>query len=252
MPSDRNELEHSHEPHAVRKRLREPPGTQHISDAVLGGIDGCVTTFAIVCGSVGAGFTGVVAVVLGIANLLADGFSMAVSNYEAIRAQRDHVEAMRRMEQRHIATVPAGEREELREIFQQKGFEGELLERVIETIASNPEVWVDTMLTEEHGLGSAPGHPLRAALTTLVAFIAVGAVPLLPFAVPGLTVTTTFIASAVLAGIMFFSIGLMKSRSFGRSLLRGGLATLATGGAAAALAFLTGYVLRVAFGIDTP
>ena len=61
----------------------------YLGDVILGGIDGCVTTFAIVAAVTGAGFSGSVAIVMGISNLLADGFSMAVSNYEATKSRHD-------------------------------------------------------------------------------------------------------------------------------------------------------------------
>ena len=84
-------LTSSHHPERVRQRLLAKPGNSYVSDAVLGAVDGCVTTFAVVAGAYGAGFPSMVALVLGFANLLADGFSMAVSNYESVRAQREYV-----------------------------------------------------------------------------------------------------------------------------------------------------------------
>jgi VIT1/CCC1 family predicted Fe2+/Mn2+ transporter len=57
----------------------------YLPDAVLGGVDGCVTTFAVAAGAVGSGFPAFVIVVLGLANLVADGFSMAASNYLATK-----------------------------------------------------------------------------------------------------------------------------------------------------------------------
>lgn len=247
MPMNERNLEHQHHPEAIRRRLDAGPQSRYIADAVLGGIDGCVTTFAIVSGSIGAGFDGIVAVVLGFANLLADGFSMAVSNFEAMRAKREQADATRDMEHRHIDQEPEGEREEIRQIFRAKGFEGEMLERVVATITANRDIWVDTMLTEEHGLGKAPHNPLAAALTTMAAFVAVGSVPLLPYIVPGLHADLTFPISAALAAIMFFSVGLLKSQALSLSKLRGGASTLLTGGTAAAIAYIVGYVLRTVF-----
>lgn len=80
---NREHLLADHQPEAVRYRLMTPVRASVLPDAVLGGIDGCVTTFAVISGAFGAGFSPQVALVLGSANLLADGFSMAVSNYEA-------------------------------------------------------------------------------------------------------------------------------------------------------------------------
>ena len=87
------ELVREHRPDAIKERLKHSTASRHTSDAVLGGIDGCVTTFAIVSGAVGANFSPAVVLVLGCANLIADGFSMAISNYEAIKAQQEFKES---------------------------------------------------------------------------------------------------------------------------------------------------------------
>ncbi|AXY41003.1 VIT1/CCC1 transporter family protein [Halomonas alkalicola] len=246
---DRQSLEASHRPEAIRRRLRQPTRGRNLPDAILGGIDGCVTTFAVVSGAFGAGFSATVALVLGLANLLADGFSMAISNYEAIKAQREHVDGVRDDEHRHIEVVPEGEREEIRQIFRRKGFEGETLERVVDTICADREVWVETMLHEEHGLQTEGLSPLRSALVTFTAFLVIGAVPLLPYALPGLSITRQFLASLGLAALMFFLIGMGKSLIYHQPVFASGLRTLMMGGAAAGLAFLTGHLAQALFGI---
>lgn len=241
---NRTELEQDHDRAAVEERLAAGPAPFYVADAILGGMDGCVTTFAIVSGSIGAGFGGVVAVVLGVANLLADGFSMAVSNYEANRAEQERRQSVRAIEAEHIAKIPDGEREEVRQIFRAKGFNGELLERVVDTITSDRRVWLDTMMTEEHGIGTAEPRPLASAAATMTTFITVGAVPLLPFLMPGLVPDATFAASAALAALMFFTVGMLKSRNLGQPLVRGGIRTLLTGSAAAAIAYAVGALLQ--------
>ncbi|MGM0783554.1 MAG: VIT1/CCC1 transporter family protein [Pseudomonadota bacterium] len=248
-PRKRRELEAEHHPEAVRHRLNAPQPVRTVPDAILGGIDGCVTTFAVVSGAFGAGFSATVALVLGAANLLADGFSMAVSNYESIQAQRDYIQGVREREHLHIDEVPEGEREEIRQIFRRKGLEGATLERVVEAITGNREVWVDTMLTEEHGLQTLGLSPLRSALTTFLAFLVVGAMPLLPYTLPALGIAQQFFASLVVAGLMFFGIGMLKSLVYGQPVLKSGVRTLLMGGAAAGLAFATGHLAQALFGV---
>jgi VIT1/CCC1 family predicted Fe2+/Mn2+ transporter len=243
-------LSREHLPEAIKARLNSPVRQNLVSDAVLGGIDGCVTTFSVVSGVVGAGFSPVVALVLGLANLIADGFSMAVSNYESIRADEEFIHSIRISEQAHIALIPQGEREEIRQIFRQKGFSGDVLETIVDTICADPDLWVDTMLTEEHGLQKTSRNPVKAAITTFGAFIFVGSIPLVPFLVKGMEMRLQFLLSACLAATMFFTVGAMKSRVFSRPALRSGLGTLLTGGAAAAMAFLVGYLLRKIAGIE--
>ncbi|HTF84723.1 MAG TPA: VIT1/CCC1 transporter family protein [Cellvibrio sp.] len=245
MPTPNHEqLLDDHQPAAVRARLAAPVKASTLPDAVLGGIDGCVTTFAVVSGAFGAGFSPQVALVLGFANLLADGFSMAVSNYEAGQAQLAQIASVERTEREHIALVPDGEREELRQLFRAKGFEGELLEQVVDALSRDPDVWVATMLREEYGLSAVGLSPFRSALATFVAFLAVGTLPLLPYAMPGLGITTQFLASLGLAGGVFLGIGMLKSAVYGLPAWRSGLRTLLMGTAAAGLAFGTGFFVE--------
>jgi len=237
-------LEHSHEPDAIRRRLAAGRQPSYLRDAILGGIDGCVTTFAVVASAAGAGLPGLVALTLGLASLIADGFSMAVSNYQGVKSDRDALEQTRREEQRHIRLAPDGEREEIRQIFARKGFHGEVLERIVDTITADHQLWVDTMLREEHGLALQGARPLRAGLSTFVAFVLVGAVPLLPFLLPGLGVAVAFPLSAALTGAVFFAIGLGKGVIIGGGRLRAGAETLLMGGGAAVIAYLVGGVFE--------
>jgi len=242
-------LAEEHLPEAIRERLKSPAKQNAISDAVLGGIDGCVTTFAVVSGVVGAGFSPSVALVLGFANLIADGFSMAISNYESIKAAGEFIQSVRVSEQEHIDKIPIGEREEIRQIFKKKGFSGEVLEKIVDTISADRRLWIDTMLTEEHGVQKIGRDPVKAAITTFGSFIVVGSIPLMPFMVTGIEKGSQFTFSACLAAIMFFSVGAMKSRLISKPVFRSGMGTLLTGGTAATLAFLVGYLLGEIFGI---
>lgn len=215
---------------------------------MLGGIDGCVTTFAVVAGAVGGGFSTIVIIVLGFANLVADGFSMAVSNYQGTKSQREIVEKARRTEEHHIEHIPEGEQEEIRQIFARKGFDGDVLEKIVDVITQDRQLWVNTMLTEELGLQVSGPSPLRAALATFAAFFVVGVIPLVPFLVPDLTADQAFLGSALVTGLAFFGVGMVKGLVLGRSALRSGFETLLMGGLAAFLAYVVGAWLRQTFG----
>lgn len=242
----REKLAEEHRPEAIRARLRRP-GTRapYLSDAILGGIDGCVTTFAIVAGAAGAGFPGMIALILGFANLASDGFSMAASNYQAAKSQREQVEASRQDEFRHIESIPEGEREEIRQIFRNKGFKGDLLEKIVETISADRQLWVETMLMEELALQVRGPDPFRAAAATFFAFVGVGVIPLLPLLINGLNMRFQFVLSGLLAVLVFYGIGTAKGMVLGQSAARAGLGTLITGSSAALLAFAVGHVLRI-------
>src|SRR3990172_7174180 len=132
-------LEHGHHPGEIAKRLEQGPRASYLRDWVYGGIDGTVTTFAIMAGVVGASLSPGVVLILGIANLLADGFSMAAANYTGTKAELDEYAQLRCMEERHVDLAPEGEREEVRQIFQAKGFEGEALEAAVAVITTQRE-----------------------------------------------------------------------------------------------------------------
>jgi VIT1/CCC1 family predicted Fe2+/Mn2+ transporter len=240
-------LESEHTPDGVSVRLDRKPSPSYLHDFIYGAIDGTVTTFAVVAGVEGANLDEAVVIILGAANLIADGFSMAVSNFLGSRAERQRRERARREEERHIRLVPRGEREEIRQIFARKGFQGADLDRVVEVITSDPDVWRDTMMTEELGFGPTEPNEYRAALATLTAFLVVGFLPLVAFVYDAIApgdVANAFTWSAVMTGIAFFVVGAMKSRFVDQAWWRSALETLAIGGLAATLAYVAGVLLQ--------
>jgi len=247
-PENARELEQEHRPEAIQERI-DQSRPDYLGDGILGGVDGLVTTFAVVAGAVGGGFGSQVVIVLGIAKLLADGFSMGVSNYLQAKSERERVEQARRTEHHHIEHIPEGERQEIRHIFAQKGFEGETLDEIVETITGDRQVWVNTMLVEERGLRLEGRHPPRAGLATFVAFLIVGVVPLIPFLLPGLDLRSAFAISAAVTGVAFAGVGIGKGIVLDRSVGRSGLETLLVGGGASAVAYLVGRWLRQTYGV---
>lgn len=234
-------LEHSHDPKAIADRLRRGPSASYLRDWVYGGIDGAVTTFAIMAGVVGAELSASIVLILGIANLLADGFSMAAGNYSSTKTEIDEYRFIRQMEERHIRMAPEGEREELRQILNNMGFSGDKLDDAVDTITDQHERWIDIMMTEEHGLAPITRSPLKAASVTFMAFVICGSVPIIPFALVGSAQT---IIATIMTGLVFFSIGSLRSRWSPTPWWRAGLETFAIGMSAATVAFLVGYLLR--------
>lgn len=240
----RTQLDHS--PEAIAKRLAEGPKAVYIKDFVYGGIDGGVTTFAVVTGVAGAGFSSAVIIVLGLANILADGFSMAVGNYLGTKADNQHLANEREQEIAEIESNPEGEREEIRQIYAAKGFSGEQLEDVVSVITSDRDRWVDIMLQEEHGLQLQKHNALNAGFVTFVSFAIVGALPLIPFLanwwVNGL-IAKPFAWSVGITLVAFFSVGALKGQFVNHRWYRSGFETFAVGGVAALLAYIVGVLL---------
>jgi VIT1/CCC1 family predicted Fe2+/Mn2+ transporter len=164
----------------------------YLKDFIYGAIDGAVTTFAVVSGVAGAGLPSSIIIILGNANLVADGFSMATGNFLGNRA------------------------------------ENQVMDKLGDTLGKRKS-------------------SLRAALVTLVAFVIVGAIPLISFVinwiVPG-TIANPFLWSSVLTGVAFFAIGASKSRFVVQHWMWCGIETLAVGGIAASIAYGIGLLLE--------
>jgi len=241
MVDPSSSLANEHTPSAIRSRLAAATSHSYLRDFVFGAMDGAVTTFAVVSGTVGASLSPEVAIVLGLANLLADGFSMAVGNYLSTKTEHEVVQRARLTEEAHIDQIPEGEREEIRQIFAGKGFDGEILDQIVEVITNDRRQWVDTMITEEHGLRLESPSPIIAALVTFGAFAVAGLVPLIPF----LVIDTKgpdrmFLASSVATVVTFFFIGWYKGYLLLRSRWRSAAETLTVGIIAAGLAYGVG------------
>jgi VIT1/CCC1 family predicted Fe2+/Mn2+ transporter len=221
--------------------------SEHVGDFVFGGIDGVVTTFAVVAGVAGANLSPAVVLVLGLANLLADGFAMGIGNFLSIRSERERYERERARETWEVEHIPDEERQEITAIYAAKGFSGELLNQVVTTITADKERWVDTMLQEEHGLARETRSPLKGGAVTYLAFIIIGFIPLLTFVVALFTPELkpyTFSISVVLTVIALFAIGALKTLVVARPFWRSGIETLLMGGLAAIVAYVVGYLLR--------
>ena len=234
-------MEHEHSPDAIRKRLESGPTHNYLRDWIYGGIDGSVTTLAVVTGVAGAQLSKWIILALGFANLLADGFSMAASNYLGTKAEHDDWRRLEQIEYRHIDLAPEGEREEVRQIFARKGFEGKDLQRIVELVTADRGRWVQTMLTDEYGLPHEVRSQWIAALTTFTAFLMCGLVPLLPYL---FGMEHSLVISVVLTGIVFAAIGSIKSRWSTSSWWQSGLTTLFVGAIAASLAYFAGVIVK--------
>ena len=218
-----------------------------ISDFVYGGIDGAVTTFAVVAGVSGASLSPGIVLVLGFANLFADGFAMAVGNYLATKSHIEFANKIRRSEENSIIEKPEEEREEISEIYKQKGFSGDHLKKTVDVITSNKKIWIDTMMTDEFGLIEETKSPLKAALVTFLAFNIMGIIPLFSFILSyffPIFEQSAFITSIIFTSIALFLVGSIKANIVDKKWFFSGLETLIIGGAAAFIAYFVGYSFK--------
>jgi VIT1/CCC1 family predicted Fe2+/Mn2+ transporter len=215
-----------------------------IHDIVYGAHDGIVTTFAVVAGTVGADLPHSVIIILGVANLLADGVSMGAGAFLSIRSARDQYRRLEQQERAEILSDPELEREEIRQIYAMKGFHGRDLENAVDIITSDSGRWVEAMMLEEHGLTKASeSRPLAHSAATFLGFIIFGSVPLLPYFL-GVPLGDRFLIAVVSTFLALLAIGITRSAVTRQRLVQGVLEILAIGISTAAIAYGVGLALR--------
>lgn len=222
---------------------------EYLGEFVYGGIDGSVTTFAVVAGAAGAGLESSVVIILGFANLIADGFAMSVGSYLSTKSERENYDKHKKIEYWEVDHLPEKEREEVREIYQSKGFEGELLEQVVDTITADKDRWVDVMMKEELEMSESTKSPIAMGAVTFLSFQLFGLIPLLVYVWDYLNPLdlSLFTYSSILTGLTFGLIGYLKAVVNQTKTLRSVIETLLLGGAAAALAYFVGDLLESLF-----
>jgi vacuolar iron transporter family protein len=205
-----------------------------IENFVYGAIDGSVTTFAVVAGVIGASLSPSIIVILGFANLLADGFAMAIGNYLAVKTQNEFIRRERIREEWEIDNRVDEEKQEIRDIYLEKGFKEEILEEVVRIITSRRKVWIDTMMKEELGLIEGKYSPSISAINTFLGFNSIGIIPLIPFIfihVLGLSISTSnaLFYSTVATLSSFFLIGNIRGKVVSKPMIRSGINTVLIG-----------------------
>jgi VIT1/CCC1 family predicted Fe2+/Mn2+ transporter len=222
----------------------------YLGEFVYGGMDGSITTFAVVAGSAGAGLPGEVALILSLSNVLADGFSMSVGAYLSQRSGRQRLAQEAQSLRRLIAESPPQARAQLAAIYQAKGIGGDLLESLLDALCKDPERWQQELLAGG-ALGRDPRPAWAIALATFAFFIALGMVPLAAYLLylPGwVGPEQVFPLACGLTGLSFAGIGWLKARTTGSSVARGMLESLGLGAVAAALSYLAGNSLAAWLG----
>lgn len=218
----------------------------YLGEFVYGGIDGCVTTFAVVAGAVGAELNSNIIIILGFANLFADGFAMSIGAYLSAKSEQENYEKQREREYWEIENVRELEVQEIRDIYQAKGFEGELLEQVVSVITADNDRWVDTMMKEELEMIEERKSPFVMGFVTYISFLTIGLIPLLVYVIDYFhkIESSVFVLSCSLTAIGFMIIGGLKAKINEKTIWKGILETLLLGALAALVSYFVGDVLE--------
>ncbi len=215
------------EPRHVEPHIKE---SSYIRDVVFGFGDGVNTSLGIVAGVGAAEVAAGIVILAALVGMFTGAKAMAVQNYLAVKSQREILESEIKRELYEIEHLPERERQEIEEIYKAKGFEGEELQKIVNKIISNKDVWLKTMLTEELGLNlEIAGHPLKSAFTMFGAFLLGGILPIIPFFFTG-----GLVALMIAVGVSItssFIVGAIKSRMAQKNWIKGGIemAGLGTG-----------------------
>lgn len=219
-----------------------------LADIILGGQDGLVNVLGIALGVAAA--TGDPRIVLTacLAATFAESVSMGAVAYTSTLAQADHYESERKREHRHILQSPDVEREEIRSIFASKGYQGQVLDGIVDAVTANHDVWVVVMLAEEHRLSPTNrGEARRSALVVGLSAIAGSLIPLVPFLFLSIG-AAMWLAIGITALVLFAVGGYKASITVGRP-TRSGLEMALIGTLSALAGYLVGMLLKAPVGL---
>lgn len=222
------------------------PYQKYLGEFIYGGIDGGVTTFAVVSGAVGAGLDSSIILILGFANLFADGFSMSIGAYLAAKSENEELKKRIKTNKDELIQRPTSLRNELKEIYKKEGFEGKLLDKIVNTLILENGRLVNEILKENEQITNANKSPIKIGWVTYISFILIGIIPLLLyiwdffFDFEG----NLFWFTCLFTSIGFLIVGFLKSFATRTSIWKGILETVLLGMLAAGVAYFVGDLLE--------
>ena len=232
----------------VRLHDRHDPhhGRFHLSDVILGGQDGLVNVLGVILGVAAATSDSRIVIAAGMAATFAESISMGAVAYTSQLAENDLYHSEREREYRHIHLAPDVEVEEIRGIYRNKGFDGETLDKIVEVITANPDVWVNVMMAEEFQLTPPEkSQALRSALLVGFSALVGSLIPMFPFFF--LNVTVSIWIAVLIAALTLFVVGVYTARVTVGKPIRSGLEMAVIGTVSA----LAGYVVGLIFKVPT-
>jgi VIT1/CCC1 family predicted Fe2+/Mn2+ transporter len=251
LPADPSPDElHAHDVLVHRHHDPHQPGFA-LAEIILGGQDGLVNVLGVILGVAAATQDVHIVLAAGLAATFAESVSMGAVSYTSNLAEHARYESEREREYRHLHLVPSVEREEIRSIYERKGFEGVLLDRIVDTITADKDVWVGVMMAEEHQLAPVDrGFAVRTALIVGASAIVGSLIPLAPFVL--LPVRAAMAASVAVAAVALFAVGAYKARvTVGRP-ARSGLEMALIGTLSALAGYVVGLLFRVSAASTLP
>ena len=218
--------------------------SSRLSEIILGGQDGLVNVLGVILGVAAATSDPRIVIAAGMAATFAESVSMGAVAYTSTVAEHDLYHSEREREHRHIHIAPDVEMHEIREIYRKKGFEGETLDKIVDVITSNPDIWVNVMMAEEFQMTPPEkGHAFNTALLVGFSALVGSLIPMLPFFF--LDVGLSMWVSIVIAALTLFVVGAYKARVTVGKPLRSGLQIAVIGTVSALVGYVIGLIFKV-------
>lgn len=237
MPDKQNQTTRpSKEAFAEHKKREDHKLENPLRDVILGGQDGLVNALGIILGVIAAGGSEPVLIGTVIAATLAESLSMGAVAYTSALSQRDYYTSEREKEKKEIEEEPEMEKEEVRQIYEAKGFTGHVLEEVVQVITSDKKVWLDFMMNEERKIQPINTKDVLKSSVIVTIATAIGHfIPLLPFFF--VQHQTGLITSVILSALSLFAVGAYQAASLVGSWWKSGLRLIIIGLGAAFLGY---------------
>lgn len=227
---------------------------EYFKEVIYGGIDGIVTTFAVVAGFAGAALSTdstmqlsfLVVLLFGLANLFADAASMGLGNFLSVRSEKDLYNVERKKQQALLTTDPTVKASTV-QVMQAQGFSAEDAATLASIYQKNEEYWLNFMMQYDKDMSDPRGeNEVFTGLATFFSFMVFGAVPLLPFMFDASgDPAQAFLYSCIGTFAALVLLGLLKWRVIGSGLRSSLFEVVAVGGTAALLAYFVGTFFAV-------
>lgn len=224
-----------------------------LQPVIFGGLDGILTSFAIVAGAAGGGLSVSAVLVLGFSNIFADALSMGVGEFLSSKANNEWILSERKREEWEMENYREGEIKEMIDIYVSKGFSPEDAKTVIETMAKYEDFFVDVMMQQELEL-QVPEEDhveqsMKEGFVMFCSFAFFGAAPLLgytviPWLFPHLEPEILFKCACAVTALVLFFLGSIKSNFSRSNWFMSGFETLVLGGTCATVAYTIGYFVN--------
>jgi cytidyltransferase-like protein len=232
----------------IDEKKRRLDKGEYLRDFVYGANDGIITTFAVVTGAVGASLPAGVIVILGVANLIADGFSMGASSILSTLSEKNFHRSIRMEQERDVLENPEIAKEEVRHVLRRWDTPKEVLESMMLAITRSKRRWTDFVLREEYNITDEDTeNPIKHGVATFIAFVIVGTLPLVPYLF-GVRAEHQFMVSIIATAIALFVTGSAQSLLTNKKWwLKTGTQMLLLGGVAAFISYGVGYLIKTVF-----